>query len=73
MDEGGNFSPGLGKKGSGAEEITYQFIMTNPDGTVIDPADIPSVVRISVSVTWQVGDQEKGSYIYTDLSNWRGR
>lgn len=73
MDEDGNFSTGLGRKGSGAEEIIYQFIMTNPDGTVIDPADIPSVVRISVSVTWQVGDQEKGSYIYTDLSNWRGR
>jgi Tfp pilus assembly protein PilV len=73
MGEDGSVNHDVGKKGSGAEEITYQFIMTNPDGTPIDQTSIPPVVRISVSVTWKVGDQEKGSYIYTDLSNWRGR
>lgn len=57
----------------GPKAITRQFIATNLNGDPIDPLNPPSVVRISVSVTWKVGDKDKGSYIYTDLSNWRGR
>ncbi len=73
MNEDGVLVHEVGKKGTGAKQINYQFIMTNPDGSTVDTSNIPSVVRISVSVTWTVGDQQKGSYIYTDLSNWRGR
>ena len=73
MGDDGSVSGNTGKKGSGAEEVIYQFIMTNQDGTAIDSCVYPGVVRISVSVTWKVGDKDKGSYIYTDLSNWRGR
>ena len=73
MNENGLVEHGVGEKGNGAEKISYQFIMTDTDGTQIEPMENPSIVRISVSVTWMVGDQQKGSYIYTDLSNWRGR
>lgn len=55
------------------EEITRSFTVTYIDGNIIPVDTYPAVVRVSVSVRWTVGDQEKGSYIYTDLSNWRGR
>ncbi len=55
--------------GSGAEKLTRSFTATRPDGTAVVDGD--SVVRISVSVTWQIGDQTKSAYIYTDLTNWR--
>lgn len=42
MGEDGSVNHDVGKKGSGAEEITYQFIMTNPDGTPIDQTGILS-------------------------------
>ena len=58
---------------TGAKAVTRSFTVTDIEGNTIDVANPPSVVRISVSVTWTVGDQQKGSYIYTDLSNWRGR
>lgn len=63
--------PYVSVAGEGAKKITRSFIVTNLDGSAI--TDTPSVVRVSVSVTWKVGDKDKGSYIYTDLSNWRGR
>jgi Tfp pilus assembly protein PilV len=64
---------GEGSQGSGSELLTYRFSATNIDGSPIssDPLNIPSVVRISVSVNWQIGDETKGTDIYTDLSNWR--
>lgn len=63
-----------GSEGSGAKEVIRSFVATQADGTsLLGVSPPPSVVRISVSVTWKIGDQEKGSYIYTDLSNWRGR
>ena len=59
---------------TGAKAVTRSFTVTDIEGNdITDPSNPPSVVRISVSVTWAVGDQQKGSYIYTDLSNWRGR
>ncbi len=61
-----------------AKELVRSFIITDLDGNGLfynpsDPSSIPSVIRVSVSVNWKVGDTDKGSYIYTDLSNWRGR
>jgi len=61
--------------GSGMERITIGFYITDPstaDGT-IDITSPPPVVRVNVSVTWKIGDKDKGSYIYTDLSNWRSK
>lgn len=60
-------------EGDDLEAVTRKFIATQPDGSTIDPSSPPDIVRISVSVTWMIGDQEKGSYVYTDLSNWRGK
>lgn len=61
-------------QGSGAKKLTRSFVATTTSGDpLLGVTPIPSVVRISVSVTWKVGDKDKGSYIYTDLSNWRGR
>jgi prepilin-type N-terminal cleavage/methylation domain-containing protein len=61
-------------QGSGAKKVTRSFVASTTSGdSLLGITPIPSVVRISVSVTWKVGDKDKGSYIYTDLSNWRGR
>ncbi len=61
-------------EGTGAKQVTRSFVATQTNGdSLAGVSPQPSVVRISVSVTWTVGDQQKGSYIYTDLSNWRGR
>jgi hypothetical protein len=61
--------------GSGVEAVTRKFVATDSNGGMIDPTvtPLPDVVRISVSVNWFIGDQQKGSYIYTDLSNWRSQ
>ena len=71
MEDDGSLRGGVGYKGTGAEQIAYQFKMTDVQGVPLRPTDYPDIVRISVSVTWKVGDEQKGSYIYTDLSNWR--
>ncbi len=71
MEDDGSLRGGVGYKGTGAEQIAYQFKMTDVQGVPLEPTDYPDIVRISVSVTWKVGDEQKGSYIYTDLSNWR--
>ncbi len=52
------------------DQITRSFTATNPT-TGADILDTDQIVRISVSVTWTVGDENKGAYLYTDLTNWR--
>ena len=46
------------------------------DPTAADPvnsiATTDQVVRIEVRVMWNVGNDTKGAYSYTDISNWRG-
>ncbi|MBW6441752.1 hypothetical protein K0B04_02470 [Patescibacteria group bacterium] len=66
---------GVGSQNLGtAEEVTWYFIVTDPDTSApIIENYFPTVVRISVSVNWAVGNQDKAAYIYTDLSNWRAR
>ena len=61
--DGSGITSGSAVDGSGTEAITRYFTVTNS-------ADI---VRVSVSVTWKVGNDTHGAYIQTDLSNWRGR
>lgn len=75
MDTGGTgIIPTPSSEGTGAKQVTRSFVATQTNGdSLVGVSPQPSVVRISVSVTWTVGDQQKGSYIYTDLSNWRGR
>jgi len=59
-------------EGTGSEALTRSFTATKVDGTPLSATDpIDQIVRISVSVTWKIGDQDKGAYIYTDLTNWR--
>ena len=58
------------EEGSGSEKLTRSFTATNPNtGSQVQATD--TIVRISVSVTWMIGDQAKGAYVYTDLTNWR--
>ncbi|MBU0534758.1 hypothetical protein KKC62_01085 [Patescibacteria group bacterium] len=61
--DGSGIASGSAVDGSGTEAITRYFTVTNS-------ADI---VRVSVSVTWKVGNDTHGAYVKTDLSNWRGR
>ena len=71
---GTDIIPNPSSEGTGAKQVTRSFVATQTNGdSLAGVSPQPSVVRISVSVTWAVGDQQKGSYIYTDLSNWRGR
>lgn len=54
------------------EEIKWSFVVSDPvNNDSVGETD--NIVRVSVSVNWTVGDQLKGAYVYTDLSNWRGR
>lgn len=53
------------------EAITRQFTATIPGGG--DLTGTEDTVRISVSVTWSVGGDSKSAFLYTDLTNWRGR
>jgi hypothetical protein len=64
---------GTWTEGSGAEAVVRSFTVSVPDGGSLNSTPLPDIIRISVSVTWTIGDQQKGSYVYTDLSNWRGR
>lgn len=52
-------------QGSGVEKITRSFRV------VFIPSDTPNTVRVSVTVTWNIGSDVKGAYLYTDLTNWR--
>lgn len=56
-------------EGSGTEALTRSFKATTPGGAVLSASD--SIARISVSVIWTIGGEEKGAYLYTDLTNWR--
>jgi len=72
IDTSGAPVNGEGSQGTGAEEVKWFFTATSVDnGEPIPSEEYPSIVRISVSAIWKVGDEQKGSYIYTDLSNWR--
>lgn len=52
------------------EVITRSFTATTPGGAQLQTTD--DIARISVSVTWKIGAETKGAYLYTDLTNWRG-
>ena len=53
------------------EAITRQFTATATD--MGDLTGSEDTVRISVSVTWGIGSDVKAAYLYTDLTNWRGK
>lgn len=72
MDSGtGELMEGVGTSGNGAEQVSFQFTANDSTGSAVDINDPPDVIRIKVAVTWVVGDETKGAYVYTDLSNWR--
>jgi len=72
IDSSGRPASGKNSQGIGAEKVEWFFSVADVDsGGPIPAGNYPSTVRISVSATWKVGDKQKGSYIYTDLSNWR--
>ncbi len=55
-------------EGNGAETITRQFTASRTDGTQLQSGD--ETVRISVTVSWEVGTDTKYARLYTDLTNW---
>ena len=57
--------------GSGAEAITRYFRVSNPDPNSNDVDPTVGVLRFSVSVNWRVGSEDRATFIYSDLSNWR--
>lgn len=62
--DGSGITPNPTTEGSGTEILTRSFTATDNGG---------GIVRVSVSVTWQVGNDTHGAYVQTDLTNWRGR
>jgi len=51
-------------QGTGVETITRSFTVNFISS---------DMVRINVTVTWNIGSDVKGAYLYTDLTNWRSR
>lgn len=59
-------------EGAGLEAVTRQFKATTINGAAISVGSTTQVVRISVTASWNVGDDLKQTHVYTDLTNWRG-
>ncbi len=47
------------------EEIRKSFTLTSLDS----PND--TLIKVNVKVTWRIGSEDKATYNYTELSNWR--
>lgn len=47
------------------QAITRYFNITT------DANDPSNIVRVSVFVSWNIGGQNKGTHVYTDLTNWQ--
>ncbi|RJR27397.1 hypothetical protein C4561_02495 [candidate division WWE3 bacterium] len=58
--------------GARVENIDGQNV-THWFSIVPDANDPTNIVRVYVTVTWDVGTQAKMTNVYTDLSNWRGK
>lgn len=52
--------------GGTTEEITKSFVLTDINGD-------QSLIRVSVTVSWQIGSDVKYAHNYTELSDWRGQ
>ncbi|MFZ2663991.1 MAG: hypothetical protein WAX66_01380 [Patescibacteria group bacterium] len=52
------------------EALIRSFTATTPEGAQL-ASGVDDTARISVSVTWNIGGETKGTYLYTDLTNWR--
>jgi len=57
--------------GVGPEQTTRSFRATRIDGTQLLGGD--EEVRISVEVSWFVGNDAKYARLYTDLTNWANK
>lgn len=57
--------------GSGLEQLTRSFQITDPleVGGSLDGDE--NLVRVEVTVSWQVGGETRSAYNYTELSSWR--
>jgi len=53
------------------EALVRSFTATTPGGAQLT-SGVDNTARISVTVTWTVGGETKGAYLYTDLTSWRG-
>jgi len=70
--DGSTVSSGSSVEGSGTEQVTRSFKATKVDGvTVVGSTD--NLVRVAVTVGWQVGGTPEYANLYTDYSNWRGQ
>ena len=47
------------------------FWATDSYSHQLDPDDPPDIVRIEVSASWFIGQQQKYVHNYTELSDWR--
>ena len=55
-----------------AVSLVRYFRATNQDGTPLSDSTIDNIVRISVTVEWQIGGNQRYAHTYTDLTNWQG-
>lgn len=61
---------GLGEINPGtAEEIDYYFRITDPEDGFVEWNE--KLLRVSVTVHWVVGSEDRYTYNYTDVSDWR--
>jgi len=65
----GNVTTGQEAISGTSPQVTRYFRVTNVSGGTVALTD--TVVRVSVTVTWSIGGNQRSTYVYTDLSNWR--
>ena len=54
-------------------EAVTRYFTASDASTGGNVSSTTTVVRITVSVLWTVGTENKSTYIYTDLTNWRAK
>ena len=57
--------------GTGTDQVIRYFRVSDPLEPGGDVNGTENLIRVSVTVTWFVGDDQKFAHSYTELSNWR--
>ena len=59
--------------GVSAVNLNRYIRVTKPDGSALEDATVESVVKVSVTVQWTIGAQQRYAHTYTHISNWQGQ